>query len=493
MTPEPPAGSGVPRAELTAEQWLRVKELFQRALDQPRDHRHVWLERESQGDTELAREVRALLAAHDTVDDFLEHPPTGNPADIHGFVPGTLLGPYEIVRELGRGGGGIVYLAEDRRLGRQVALKLVAAGAHPELRDRLRREARAAATIAHPSVATIYALEEFDDQLFIVSEYVRGRSLRAALGDGPMPREQVLAIAHAIAEALRAAHQAGVVHRDLKPENVLLSADGAVKVVDFGIARITSDTTQLTRQGALLGTPAYMAPEQLLGTLADARADIYAFGIVLSEMIAGRHPGLAGPIARGKAEGGRGARGAAPDPALIEIARRCTQLDPAARIQTAELLIATLDGLQTEHQRARTASRWWWEFHQAVAAMVYWVTLWPAWSARVAIGGALGRTFFIVIVAAVVVSACLRLHLWFTSRFYPAQLSWVRRRSATWIAAGDAVFAVGLVSGGLLIREEDTSIGIVIVSIGLGAAVAFLVIEAATTRAAFNTAGHREM
>ena len=109
------------------------------------------------------------------------------------------------------------------------------------------------------------------------------------------------------------------------------------------------------------------------------------------------------------------------------------------------------------------------------------------WLARVAIGGALGRTFFIVVLAAVVVSACLRLHLWFTSRSYPAQLIWVRQRVATWIAVGDSVFAVTLVSGGLLIREGDTSIGIVLISIGLGAAVAFLVIEAATTRAAFDT------
>jgi hypothetical protein len=175
----------------------------------------------------------------------------------------------------------------------------------------------------------------------------------------------------------------------------------------------------------------------------------------------------------------------APDGTLTEIVRECTQLDPASRIQTAELLLARLEDARASRDRSKSAARWWWEFHQAAAAVVYWVTLWPAWLGRVAIGGAIGRTFFIVIVAAVVVSACLRLHLWFTSRSYPHQLGWVRRRAAIWIAAGDAVFAVGLVSGGLLIRQEDSSIGIVLLSIGLGAAVAFLVIEAATTRAAF--------
>jgi predicted Ser/Thr protein kinase len=459
------------------EQWARVKDLFQRALDQPPDQRLPWVEQAAIGDRDLVREVSALLTAHDTAGDFLDRPPAINPADVHLFPSGTVLGPYEIVDELGRGGGGIVYLAEDRRLGRRVALKLVAAGADPELRDRLRREARAAATIAHPSVATIYALEEFDDQLFIVSEYVRGRTLRAALAEGPLPRERALAIAREIAQALRAAHQAGVIHRDLKPENVLLSDSGTVKVVDFGIARVTGDgVTQLTAHGALIGTPAYMAPEQLLGTPADARADIYAFGIVLSEMIAGRHPGMAGRTP---------ASGATPDGNLTEIARQCTQLDPGARIQTAELLLAMLERARGGPDQARTAARWWWEFHQAAASVVYWVTLWPAWLGRVAIGGPLGRTFFIAILAGVVVSACLRLHLWFTSRLYPAQLSWVRRRSATWIALGDAVFAVSLVSGGLLIRQENSSIGIVLMSIGLGSAVAFLVIEAATTRAAF--------
>jgi hypothetical protein len=460
------------------DQWPRVRELFEKALEQPAAHRRAWIEQAAAGDPVLQHEVNALIAAHETAGEFLEQPPGVNPTTADIFPPGTVIGRYRIVGELGRGGGGIVYLADDERLERQVALKLVAAGADPQLRERLRREAVAAATIDDTSVATIYSLEEFDNQLFIVSEYVRGRTLRAALADGPLPRARALAIARDIARALRAAHQAGVIHRDLKPENVMLSDTGKVKVVDFGIARVTGDgATRLTQHGALLGTPAYMAPEQLLGTPADARADIYAFGIVLSEMIAGRHPGLSGTPGSGTTTDGN----------LTEIAVRCTQLDPAARFQTAELLLATLEGVQAGREHTRTAARWWWEFHQAATAVIYWITLGPAWLARVAIGGALGRTFFIVVLAAVVVSACLRLHLWFTSRSYPAQLSWVRERVAGWIAVGDSVFAVSLVSGGLLIRQEDSSIGIVLISIGLGAAVAFLVIEAATTRAAFGT------
>jgi predicted Ser/Thr protein kinase len=458
------------------EQWPRVRALFEQALEQPAHRRRAWIEQATEGDPVLRHEVNALIAAHETAGDFLEPSAGVSSANAGIFPPGTVIGRFRIVGELGRGGGGIVYLADDERLERPVALKLVAAGADPELRERLRREAVAAATIDDPSVATIYSLEEFDNQLFIVSEYVRGRTLRAALADGPLPRERALAIARDIARALRAAHQAGVIHRDLKPENVMLSDSGKVKVVDFGIARVTGDgVTQLTQHGALLGTPAYMAPEQLLGTPADARADIYAFGIVLSEMIAGRHPGLIGTAGSG----------ATPDAHLTDIAVRCTQLDPGARFQNAELLLATLEGVHAGREHTRTAARWWWEFHQAAAAVVYWITLWPAWLGRVAIGGALGRIFFIVVLAAVVISACLRLHLCFTSRSYAPQLSWVRQRVATWIAVGDSVFAVTLVSGGLLIREEDSSIGVVLISIGLGAAVAFLVIEAATTRAAF--------
>ena len=463
---------------MTGEQWARVKELFQQALDQPADQRRAWLTAAAGSDQELVREVHALLAAHEADGPFLREPPDVTAADVQILPAGTRLGFYEILDELGRGGGGIVYLAHDSRLGRQVALKLVAAGASPDMRERLRREARAAATITHPAIATIHALEEFDDQLFIVSEYVRGRTLRAMLADGPLPRDRAIAIGRDIANALRAAHAAGVIHRDLKPENVLLSDSGAVKVVDFGIARIDdSEVTQLTRHGALLGTPAYMSPEQLLGTTVDARTDIYAFGILLTEMITGRHPGMTAAAVPA----------ATSEDVLLEVARRCTQLDPGARFPSAAALVEAFDRLDGHEQLVRSQARWWWEFHQAAVAAVYFLTLWPAWQARSAIGGTPGRAFFILILAAVVVSASLRLHRWFTSRFYPAELPWVRRRSAPWIMGGDVLFAAGLVSAPLLIRVEHSSIDVLLPSIGIGAAVAFLVIEAATTRAAFRS------
>ena len=465
---------------MTGDQWARVKELFQQALEQPADRRRTWLSAIAGADPELLHEVEALLAAHEAEGTFLREPPELTAAAVQILPPGTRLGSYQILDELGHGSGGIVYRAHDSRLGRQVALKLVAAGASPDMRERLRREARAAATIAHPSIATVYSLEEFDDQLFIVSEYIRGRTLRAMLADGPLPRDRAIAIGRDIADALCAAHAAGVVHRDLKPENVLLSEAGSVKVVDFGIARVDDgEVTQLTRHGALLGTPAYMSPEQLLGMAVDARTDIYAFGILLTELITGRHPGMTGAAIPASTS----------EDVLLEIARRCTLLDPGARFPSAAALVEAFDRLDGNEQLVRSQARWWWEFHQGAVAAVYFLTLVPAWQARSTIGGAAGRAFFIVILAAVVASACLRLHLWFTSRFYPTELPWVRRRSAPWIRGGDIVFAVGLVSGPLLIRVEHSSIDVWLLSVGIGAAVAFLIIEPATTRAAFKNNG----
>jgi len=223
---------------VTPEQFARLKMVFQDALDQPSEIRRAWLREECGGDTALLREAESLLATFDTAGDFLEGAAQVDPVDLDTLPPGTRIGSYEILGEIGRGGMGIVYLAEDVRLGRRVALKSLpaAVAAERDLRERLRREARAAATISHPAVATVYALEEVGDDLFIASEYVQGDTLRNVILRGPLAPERAREIAADIAAALAAAHEAGVIHRDLKPENVLIRSDGSVKVVDFGIA-----------------------------------------------------------------------------------------------------------------------------------------------------------------------------------------------------------------------------------------------------------------
>jgi eukaryotic-like serine/threonine-protein kinase len=210
-------------------------------------------------------------------------------------VTGESVGPYRILRKLGAGGMGDVYLAEDHRLGRRVALKSPSAAwlEAPDARARLQREARAAARLNHPNIACVYDVLESHGRPFIVMEYVEGESLAAVLARGRVPLERALAIGVDLARALEAAHTAGIVHRDLKPANIMITADGQLKVLDFGLAKlpdVDSGVLPLTSPGQVLGTPGYVAPEQLLGQRADARSDIYSTGAVLYQLFSGRAP-----------------------------------------------------------------------------------------------------------------------------------------------------------------------------------------------------------
>jgi serine/threonine protein kinase len=377
---------------------------------------------------------------------------------------------------------GVVYLAEDSRLGRRVAIKALPphVASDERLRERLRREARAAATIAHPSVAIVYALEEIDDHVLLVTEYVTGRTLRSEIDRAALPPARALEIAADIAQALAAAHDAGVIHRDLKPENIMITPADAVKVLDFGIARIDdAGAARLTIDGAVIGTPAYMAPEQLAGGDIDGRTDIHAAGTILFEMITGRHPSASGLQPSGIPG------------AIAAVIERSRQQNPNARYASARELFRAVDHARkhadagSESLSPRSGARWWWEFHQAMAALLYWLMLIPVWRARSVIGGWPGRVVFILALASVIVAANLRLHLWFTSRFYPGELRWLRGRAAPWIRAADWLFALTLIAAGLLSGDEGSPLAILLMSFGLGAGVAFLFIEPATTRAAF--------
>jgi len=212
-------------------------------------------------------------------------------------VVGRLVSHFRIDRELGRGGMGVVYLAEDLRLGRRVALKVLPpeAAADAQRRSRFEQEARVAAALNHPSIATVYELARVGDDLCIIFEYVEGPNLRQVLRAGTPSLENTLQLATEIAHALSAAHAAGVVHRDLKPENVILSKNGPAKVLDFGLARFTEPaldgaTIAVTVPGTIVGTVAYMSPEQLETRTVDHRSDIFSFGVMLYECAAGEHP-----------------------------------------------------------------------------------------------------------------------------------------------------------------------------------------------------------
>src|SRR5258706_7981799 len=212
--------------------------------------------------------------------------------------PGKRLGPYEVLALLGAGGMGEVYHARDGKLGREIAIKVLPpAFAHdPDRLARFQREAQVLAALNHPNIAQIYGLDESEGARFLVMEYVPGENLK-----GPMPLDEAMAVCRQIADALEAAHEKGVVHRDLKPANIKLTPEGKVKVLDFGLARAMAtdasspDATQsptlvasATRAGVILGTAAYMSPEQAAGRAVDRRTDIWAFGAVLYEMLAGR-------------------------------------------------------------------------------------------------------------------------------------------------------------------------------------------------------------
>ena len=206
---------------------------------------------------------------------------------------GTTISHYKISEKLGEGGMGVVYKATDTELNRPVALKFLTPHLlrDEEGRKRFRREAQAAAALDHPNICTVYEIGQAEDQSFIAMAYLEGRTLSKRIADGPLKLPEALSIAIQMAEGLEAAHDKGVVHRDIKPDNVMLmkGSRGLVKLMDFGLAQL-AESSKLTREGTTLGTPIYMSPEQALGETTDQRSDVWALGVVLYEMVAGRPP-----------------------------------------------------------------------------------------------------------------------------------------------------------------------------------------------------------
>ena len=261
------------------------------------------------------------------------------------------LGRYEILGPLGTGGMGEVYRARDTRLGREIALKLLPAdlARDPQRLARIEREARIVAALNHPNIVTLHSVEDEDGVRFLTMELVEGRSLAAELATGPLPMADVLATGAAIADALAAAHERGIVHRDLKPANVMRMGDGRVKVLDFGIARVASaQEASLTATGEAIGTVPYMSPEQLRGEAIDARADLFALGVLIHELATGRHPferpasaEIISAILRDPPEPIARLRPDTPA-SLVQAVARCLEKDPDARVQTAREVASAL-------------------------------------------------------------------------------------------------------------------------------------------------------
>lgn len=484
--------------------WRQVNSLFHQALDLDVAARDALLQRTAETDPDLATEVRSLLARHRQDSKFLEAPAWSVAADLVAddgpSRVGKQIGPYTILEELGRGGMGVVYAARDERLGRIVALKALT----PEYtrnrrhRDRLAREARAAASFTHEAIATVFAFEEIDGELYIASELVQGQTLRAELANGPVPIDRLVPTLIDIASGLAAAHARSIVHRDLKPENLIRRTDGHIKILDFGLARIDDPeiptVTRLTEPGTAPGTPGYMSPEQVSGADVDGRTDIFSFGVLAWELATGEHPFGSNPaLILARMMEGRPASlpQQLANPALEAIVRRCLRVSPADRYASADELLEDLGKLKAPTGAVATATtvtdtpdgQWWWRFHQGVMIAVDASTPILAWIARAAVPG-YRMQFFLAVLALATAAVTLRLNLLFTARIDPASLAPHRKRLFRWFAGAEAAIAMLLVAAGMAVAEARPVTAGVLISLAIIMLISVVLIEPATTAAA---------
>jgi hypothetical protein len=460
----------------------RAAEIFEAALELPHADRPSFVVQQSNGDESLREDVLSLLAAHERSDGFLDRP--------------TTIGAYRILGVLGEGGMGVVYLAEDPRLGRKVALKAIARkftnDAHA--RERLRREARAAAALVHPGIAVVYSLEEIDGSLFIVSEHLQGETLRDAIAGGPLPLPEVISIGRQLAGALAAAHDSGVIHRDLKPENVMRTRDGAVKILDFGLAKApvamasgaTADAPSLTAAGAVFGTPAYMSPEQLRGEPAGPASDIFSLGVLLAELSSGHHPfgGERGPATMARVVSSEPDLAGVP-PALCPVIIGCVTKLPDERFRSAHEVRAAIETVargETPRLGDRANAFWWWQFHQAGACVFSAVMIVGVWLASGQLPAEYADEVVIGALIGGVAATTLRLYIWFSARMRPSEST---PRGAIYAArAADAALAATAFLAGFHQRIAHPIAAGFLMAAAVVMTLVSLVVEPATQRAA---------
>lgn len=490
----------------------RIKELFQAALEQKPADRKAFLDQACQGDEVLFQELVSLLAEHEKDDNFLEIPSLeSEPSTLEA---GDLIGVYRIERELGRGGMGVVYLAEDTRLHRRVALKALAPHivADPKQKERLRSEARIAASLSHPAIATVYALEESEGHLYIASEYVEGENLRSELQQGPLSPDALLDLAIEVVQGLVVAHAEGVIHRDLKPENIMRNKKGQLKILDFGVAIAPERDLReepLTEPGTLLGTPSYMAPEQLKGETVDFRCDIFTFGILFYELASGSNP------FRGETPISTIAKILESEPVplskftsspvqLDRIVERCLPKDPEQRYPSTPKLLEDLERARTEiksdlseeepvfqHGRDKSSSQpnlhsFWWVIHQVLVLALYGSMVWALWQVKEWTSDVWTLLVFFGVFGCAAVNGTLRTHLLFTARFNSIFIHSELGRAAPWLRRIDGLFAALLLLGAFALAFDHQFLAAFLAGIAMGYVVVFLIVEPATTRARFS-------
>jgi predicted Ser/Thr protein kinase len=484
-----------------------IWELYAAAMKHEPAERSGYLERACP-DGAVRAQVASLLKSHG-----LEIGPSTNPATNIRTPDGTLnlagrhIGNYVIQRELGRGGMGVVYLAQDLRLARTVAIKALspAYSQSPSVRQRLLNEAQLAAALSHPGIAAVYALEEIDGELYMACEYVPGAALRALVESGPLPIIDVVEIGLQLARALAEAHTKGIVHRDIKPENVIQTPSGVIKVLDFGLA-IAEYTTRVTQTGMLVGTPAYLAPEQALGHDTDFRTDIFTLGLLMYELASGTNPFVAGTIPATIA------RIVNEDPPLLSdvqprsvpeldrIVERCLRKDPRDRYRATQEIVADLERLKAElsgrdrpvpPQPAPQGSRRWLVNHHVVMSVVYIGLLYPAWFVREWLPSPWNSGFLLGILAAAAAGASLRLHLWFTATTFPNQFAEQQQSNARWTRLCDLTFAGMQIGAAFGISGMHPEFAMLFVGAAVAILIGSFVIEPATVRAAFSSRRER--
>ncbi|HMS42259.1 MAG TPA: bifunctional serine/threonine-protein kinase/formylglycine-generating enzyme family protein, partial [Pyrinomonadaceae bacterium] len=350
-----------PRIEqVKRENWQKVKQIFNDALEVSPSEREEFLTKVCADDKDLRRDVEVLLTSFQ--DDFLENPAVGQVAEIiaeeqNPFKSGDKIGDYRIIKPLGAGGQGAVFLAEDLQLKRAVAIKFLPpdTSAASNASKRFRREAQAAAALSHPNICAIHKIDTNENREFIVMQYAEGETLSARLKRGKLDLKPTLDIAIQIADALAEAHAHNVIHRDIKPANIIVSAHNQVTILDFGLAKQiikTAENTEhssTTKSGTVMGTAAYMSPEQARGKKTDGRTDIWSLGVCLFEITSGRNPFYRENLAETFAAIlSFEPNFAEISPPIAEIIHKTLQKNPDERYKDAKDLLADLRKLQGE-------------------------------------------------------------------------------------------------------------------------------------------------
>lgn len=400
---------------MTPERWRAIERLYHAALERDADERLSFLAEACRGDDSLRDEVESLLGYQAKAKDFIETPaatPHGplltvanamrqlHESSVPGRFAGRVFGVYELKELIAVGGMGEVYRARDTRLGRSVAIKVLpeSLARDPDRFHRLQQEARAAAALNHPNIVAVHDVGEQDGSPYIVEELIEGPTLREALKSGALTTRRAIDYAIQIASGLGAAHRGGLIHRDLKPDNIIVGADNRIRLLDFGLAKPTRATAadgsvpsaqQVTQPGVVFGTAGYMAPEQVRGEAIDHRADIFAFGAILYEMLTGRRafdrPTAAETMTAVLKEDPTETTVGDMAPALERIVRRCLEKDPANRFDSARDIAFALEtivgsgatALATASRRVRPAAAWRWGVVAATVLIAAVATLRP--------------------------------------------------------------------------------------------------------------------